>query len=120
MSEHKQKEIRMNSIEERLARLEEVSDTNARVFSDSLELAEVCIQALQRALDDVLKDALGGRGHGTTSLKVINIEDMTRIDFKAYLNAAMAARSALVEKIQGEPAQESGQEGEQVVFEFGG
>lgn len=110
MSEHQQRDQRLTSIEERVARLEQTSDTNAGVFSDSLQLAELCIQALQRAFDDQLAG----------SIKTIEVEGMKKVNFKAYLMDAMEMRVAASKVELGASTAPVARVGDTVVFEFGG
>ncbi len=102
------KEQRLVVLEERLTSLEKVFDQNTAVFSDSLQLAELCIQALQRVLDDAVKDGI------TASVKTLEIDGQRKIDFKAYLNDALQQRPGA--KVAEKPAPVA----EQPVFEFGG
>jgi hypothetical protein len=106
MSEHKQKEERFVALEERVGRLEEIFDTNSSVFSTSLEYAEMCIQALQRAMDDMLLDAL----------KTVEVDGVRKVDFKHYLQQALEFRLAADKDKQ--PIVKAPQE--TPAFEFGG
>lgn len=99
---------RLVALEERLTSLEKVSDQNTAVFSDSLQFAELCIQALQRVLDDAIKDGI------TASVKTLEIDGHRKIDFKAYLHDALQQR--LSAKASTKPAPVA----EQTAFEFGG
>lgn len=100
---------RLVALEERLTSLEKVSDQNTAVFSDSLQFAELCIQALQRVLDDAVED-----GIITASVKTLEIDGHRKIDFKAYLHDALQQR--LSAKASTKPASVA----EQTAFEFGG
>lgn len=127
MSEHQQREQRLMSIEERLARLEQTSDTNTAVFSDSLQIAEICIQALQRAFDDNLVYRLKTieLEPEKTTIKQLDdgCEQITTIpaklgvDWKAYMRGALTQHEAAAKAA---PAGEIATQLDAVVFEFGG
>ena len=120
------REQRLIALEERLTRLERVSDQNAQVFSDSLQFAELCIQALQRALDDVAGGTLKTLDvdlpppaevveiNGETVLRGTLGPVRRAVDFKAYLNDALQQRLSS----EAPAAPPSGDT--QLVFEFGG
>lgn len=112
MSEHKQREERLISLETRVGRLELVSDKNAETFSTSLQFAELCIQALQRGLDDSLIGAM----------KTVEIDGVKKVDFKAYLQDALDYLRETTQKVELGTAQESPivRPGDSVAFEFGG
>lgn len=111
MSEHKMREDRLAFLEERCAALEQILDTNSAVFSDSLQLAELCIQALQRAMDGMI---LG-------DIHRVKVEGVYKVDFKRYLKEAMEFSARIQatrpESSQGNPAMP---DDAPVVFEFGG
>lgn len=129
MSEHKQRDDRLTALEERFAKLEQILDTNTSVFSDSLQLAEICIQAMQRAFDDNLNsqlktielvpertDVAGLPGYRED----LPIRGKLGVDFKAYLRDAMEQRMATTKVEPVENTTPAAHEDDQVVFEFGG
>lgn len=132
MSEHKQREDRLTRLEQRLEQLEKISDMNAAAFSDSLHRAEICIQALQRVIDDNLNDCLvttelepagtclieGIDQNGAAVQEEVKMPPMRGVDFKSYLQQALDAYMA-ASKAEMVPASSVGAD-EQVAFEFGG
>lgn len=131
------REQRLIMLEERLTGLEKVSDQNTAVFSDSLQFAELCIQALQRALDDMVAGSLKtldaveapsvvevagetvSRGTAEAAVRALHqalsaAPARRVVDFKAYLNAALQQRLRKEAPVAPEPASE------QTSFEFGG
>lgn len=110
MGEHKQRDDRIVALESRVGRLEQVSDINAGAFSSSLQFAEVCIQAVQRVLDDSLS--------GT--IKTVEVDGVKKVDFKAYLQDVLDIRM-ISEKVETGMAPESAlRSSDSAAFEFGG
>lgn len=121
-------EQRLVALEERVARLEKVSDLNAQVFSDSLQFAELCIQALQRGFDDMvggtvkLLEVEPARAQsydvidtdGELTKATVHLPARVAVDFKAYLH------DALQQRLANEKAAEAPDAGAQIAFEFGG
>jgi len=122
------REQRLLMLEERITGLEKVLDQNTAVFRDSLQFAELCIQALQRALDDMVAGALKtlelepetttetfetGKD-GQLWRKTLTLPARKAVDFKAYLNAALQQRLRTKTDAKLAPV------AEQTVFEFGG
>lgn len=123
---------RIGILERRLDSLEKISDTNAAVFSDSLQLTELCIQALQRAFDDHISGVLktitlepakcGGDGNDFEAFRLglpvpADKPAKMAVDFKAYLRDAHAAS---LETAKMNPVRDGAEPSAQPMFEFGG
>jgi hypothetical protein len=123
MSEHKAREDRLAVVEERLAKLEQVLDTNTAVFSDSLQISEICIQALQRAFDDLINGRLktvkveGDRAGSGYVGPTLSRADAVGVDFKAYMQDALAQHAATAKAESSGPSALAPSD---IVFEFGG
>jgi hypothetical protein len=100
---------RLEQLEQRIAHLEACSDTNAKVFSDAIQLLEVYSHALQLGFDDLMTNI--------NQVKTTQVDGVTKVDFPAYIRMANAHREKVIAQ-DAEDGKEPIQEDPH--FEFGG